>query len=453
MSDKPFQKLLVANRSEIARRVMRSARRMGIATVAVHSEADAGAPFVTEADEAVCIGAPPPKESYLNVAAILAAAKATGADAIHPGYGFLSESEELLKACEENGVTFIGPPRDAMRAMGGKIEAKRTMQRAGVPVVPWHDGALDDEDGAVRVAEEIGYPIMLKTSAGGGGIGMHRCDTEKKLRKSFDDAKKKGEMFFGSSEVFLERYVESPHHIEVQILADAHGKVLHLFERECSVQRRHQKLVEEAPSPFLTPDTRAAICAAAVKAGEAVGYVNAGTVEFVVDSDQSFYFLEMNTRLQVEHPVTEAILGIDIVELQLRIAAGEPLPFEQSELTPRGHAIELRVCAEDPDKRFFPSPGPLGDVVWPRGEGIRVDAGVESGGQVTPFYDSLIAKLIGHGSTRAEAIERLQRALAATRVEGVKTTLGFHETVLANDVFKSGTYDTGFIANVLQLKY
>ncbi|MFZ9886734.1 MAG: acetyl-CoA carboxylase biotin carboxylase subunit [Myxococcota bacterium] len=448
-----FRKLLVANRSEIARRVMRTARRLGIATVAVYSEADQGAPFVTEADEAICIGPPPPRESYLNVDAIIAAARQTGADAVHPGYGFLSESEALQSACAAAGIVFVGPPREAIRAMGGKIEAKRSMERAGVPVVPWHAGHIETEDEAAVIAEKVGYPIMLKTSAGGGGIGMHRCDNEKKLRKSFEDAKKKGEMFFGSSEVFLERYVESPHHIEVQILADQHGKVLHLFDRECSVQRRHQKLIEEAPSPFLTEATRAAICEAAVKAAAAVGYTNAGTVEFVVDSDQQFYFLEMNTRLQVEHPVTEAILGLDIVEWQLRVAAGERLPFEQSELRPHGHAIELRVCAEDPEKRFFPSPGALGQVRWPAGPGIRVDAGVETGGQITPFYDSLIAKLIGHGPTREEAIARLEAALAETQVEGVATTLGFHRTVLAHEVFRSGHYDTGFIADVLQMKY
>jgi acetyl-CoA carboxylase biotin carboxylase subunit len=380
------------------------------------------------------------------------AAEKTGAEAIHPGYGFLSESEELVAACEAADVLFVGPPTSAMKAMGAKVAAKKTMQAAGVPVVPWFEGHLETEDDAAKAAETVGYPIMLKTSAGGGGIGMHRCDNEKKLRKSFEDAKRKGEMFFGSSEVFLERYIESPHHIEVQVIADKHGKVLHLFERECSVQRRHQKLVEEAPSPFLSEATRAAICETAVKAAAAVGYVNAGTVELVVDQDQGFFFLEMNTRLQVEHPVTEAILGLDIVELQLRIAAGEPLGLEQCDLVPRGHAIELRVCAEDPDKRFFPSPGTLGEVVWPSGEGIRVDAGVERGGQVSAFYDSLIAKIIGHGASREEAIARLLRALGQTRVEGVQTTLDFHRRVLAHEVFRRGTYDTGFIADHLGLK-
>jgi acetyl-CoA carboxylase biotin carboxylase subunit len=447
-----FDKLLVANRSEIARRVMRTARRMGIGCVAVYSEADAEAPFVKEADEAVCIGPPPPKESYLNVDAILKAAKDTGAGAIHPGYGFLSESEDLVARCDAAGIVFVGPPVSAMKAMGAKIAAKQTMETAGVPVVPWHKGSLDDEDAAVAAAEHIGFPVMLKTSAGGGGIGMYKCKKEKKLRKSFEDARKKGEMFFGSPEVFLEKYIESPHHIEVQILADTHGNVLHLYERECSVQRRHQKLVEEAPSPFLSDATRASMCSTAVTAARAVGYVGAGTVEMVVDADQQYFFLEMNTRLQVEHPVTEMILGHDLVELQLRVAAGEALPMKQADLTPDGHAIELRVCAEDPDKRFFPSPGTLGEVTWPEGEGVRVDAGVESGNAVPQFYDSLIAKIIGHGATRAEAIERLLKALESTKVDGVATTLDFHRRVLENDVFRAGTYDTHFIEDHLGLK-
>lgn len=452
MSGKPFEKILVANRSEIARRVARSARAMGIQVVAVHSEADAEAPFVKEADEAVCIGPPPPKESYLRVDAIIAAAKQTGAQAIHPGYGFLSESVELAQACKAENIVFVGPTVDAIRAMGGKIEAKQTMQGAGVPVVPWYEGALADVEGAVQSAEAIGYPVMLKTSAGGGGIGMYKCDKEKALRKNFEDAQKKGEMFFGSAALMLEKYIENPHHVEVQILADTHGRTLHLFERECSVQRRHQKLLEESPSPFLDAETRAAMCEAAVTAAQTVGYVGAGTVEFVVDAAQNFFFLEMNTRLQVEHPITEMRLGLDLVEWQLRVAAGEALPWHQADLEPRGHAIELRLCAEDPDKRFFPSPGHLGEVVWPSGEGIRVDAGVESASVVQPYYDSLIAKLIGYGTTRDEAIARLERALAETRVEGIVTTVGLHQRILAEPTFRSGTYDTGYLASVFGLK-
>lgn len=452
MSAKPFEKILIANRSEIARRVARSARAMGISVVAVHSEADAEAPFVKEADEAICIGPPSPKDSYLRVDAILAAAKQSGAQAIHPGYGFLSESVELAKACQTENIVFVGPSVEAIQAMGGKIEAKQTMQEAGVPVVPWFEGALADVEGAVQSAERIGYPVMLKTSAGGGGIGMYKCAKEKALRKNFDDAKKKGEMFFGSAALMLEKYIENPHHVEVQILADSHGNTLHLFERECSVQRRHQKLLEESPSPFLSEQTRAAMCEAAVTAAKTVDYVGAGTVEFVVDAEQNFYFLEMNTRLQVEHPVTEMRLGIDLVEWQLRVAAGESLPWKQHELVPQGHAIELRICAEDPEKHFFPSPGALGDVVWPTGEGIRVDAGVESQSVVQPFYDSLIAKLIGHGASRDEAIARLEKALSETQVEGVKTTMGLHQRILAEPTFQTGTYNTGYLADVLGLK-
>jgi len=445
-----FGKLLIANRGEIARRIGRTAKKLGIVVVAVHSDADVDAPFVREADERVRIGPPPPKESYLNVQAILDAAKQTGAQAIHPGYGFLSESESLVAACEERGIAFVGPTRSAMRAMGSKIEAKATMRRAGVPVVPGRDEALEAADDAAKVADEIGYPVMLKASAGGGGIGMAKCKNEKQLRSAFDDAKKKGEMFFGSSAVFLEKLVESAHHIEVQILADEGGRVVHLYERECSVQRRHQKVLEETPSPLLDEAARAALCAAAVKAAEAVSYRSAGTVEFVVDANKQFYFLEMNTRLQVEHPITEETLGVDLVEQQLRVAAGERLGLER--LTRRGHAIELRICAEDPDKRFFPSPGTLGDVVWPTGEGIRVDAGVETGSVVPPFYDSLLAKIIGFAPTRAEAIARLEEALARTTLTGIATNLSMHRRILADEEFRAGRYDTSFLEARLGLK-
>jgi len=447
-----FKKILVANRSEIACRVLRTAKRMGIATVAVYSEADKDAVFVKMADEAVCIGPAAPKESYLNVDAILQAAKDTGAEAIHPGYGFLSESELLVDACEQAGVVFIGPNKHAIQLMGKKIEAKDAMKKAGVPVVPGSDGAIPDEDEAVRLAEEMGFPVMLKASAGGGGIGMYACKKEKKLRKSFEDAQKKGEMFFGSPEVFLEKLIEEPHHIEVQIMADTHGNVRHLLDRECSLQRRHQKVLEEAPSPFLRDDVRKALCETAVTAAKAVDYVGAGTVEFIVDKDQNFYFLEMNTRLQVEHPVTEMILGMDLVEWQLKVAAGEAIDFTQDDVQAKGHAIELRLCAEDPDKRFMPSPGTLTTVQWPEGDGIRVDAGVESGSEVTPYYDSMFAKLIAHADTRDAVIEKLQGAVENTRLEGIATNLSLHKRVLVDDTFKGGTYTTAFVADVLGLK-
>jgi acetyl-CoA carboxylase biotin carboxylase subunit len=449
-----LKKLLIANRGEIARRIGRTARRLGMKTVAVCSDADADAPFVREADERVRIGPPPPKESYANVAAIAAALKSTGADCLHPGYGFLSENEGLVAACDELGVKFVGPPVSAMKAMGHKIESKLAMVAAGVPVVPGPIDALESEDAAVKAAEQCGYPVMLKASAGGGGIGMSKCRSEKQLRQAFEDARKKGEMFFGSSRVFVEKCIESPHHIEVQILADAFGNTVHLFERECSVQRRNQKVLEETPSCLLNDATRAAVCEAAVKAAKAVGYVNAGTVEFVADETGNTYFLEMNTRLQVEHPITEETLGLDIVEHQLRVAAGEKLAFTQSDVAKmrRGHAIELRICAEDPSKRFFPQPGTLGAVTWPSGDGIRVDAGVESGSVVPPFYDSLLAKMIGFGATRAEAIARLQKALAETRIEGIVTNIEMHKQVLANESFVAGHTNTSFLEEKLGLK-
>jgi acetyl-CoA carboxylase, biotin carboxylase subunit len=442
-----FEKLLIANRGEIARRIQRTAKKMGIATVAVCSEADVDAPFAREADEKVVVGPPPPKESYLNVGAIVDAAQKTGAQAIHPGYGFLSENEALVAACDARDIAFVGPPVAAMKAMGSKIEAKAAMRAAGVPVVPGPDGALETEDAAVAAANEVGYPVMLKASAGGGGIGLSKCRSEKQLRQAFDDARKKGEMFFGSSRVFVERCIEQPHHVEVQILADRFGRTIHLFERECSVQRRHQKVLEETPSPLLDDGARAALCAAAVQAAMTVGYVNAGTVEFVVDAEKRFYFLEMNTRLQVEHPITEETVGVDIVEQQLRIAAGEPLTIEPEK---RGHAIELRICAEDPDKRFFPSPGKLDQVTWPTG--IRVDAGVESGSMVPPYYDNLLAKLIAWGETRDEAIRRLRAALDATVITGVKTNLDMHKRILDDEEFRAGRYDTSFLESRLSLK-
>jgi acetyl-CoA carboxylase biotin carboxylase subunit len=448
-----FGSVLIANRGEIARRIARTAKAMGMRTIAVYSEADAQMPFVKEADEAICLGEPPPKDSYANVDRILDAARSTGAEAIHPGYGFLSESVQLVQACQGAGIVFIGPPVEALSLMGHKVDARAAMIRAGVPVVPGSSGALISEDQAVDLAADLGYPVMLKAAAGGGGIGMYRCKKEKQIRANFEDAQKKGEMFFGSAEVFLEKQIEDPRHIEVQILADGRGKVLHLFERECSVQRRHQKLLEETPSPSIDPETRAAMCAAAVKAAEAVGYANAGTVEFIVDAQGHFYFIEMNTRLQVEHPITEMTLGLDLVQWQMRIAAGEPLTLNQGDLRPRGHAIEVRLCAEDPERRFFPSPGNLDRIVWPSGDGIRVDAALEEAGPILPFYDSMFAKIIAHGADRAEAIVRLREALAETVLEGINTNLELHKRILQDEVFLKGRYTTEFVRTHLGLKY
>ena len=447
-----FDRILIANRNEIARRIARSAKKLGLSVVAVCSEADKDAPFAREADESVVVGPPPPKESYLNIEAILAAAKKTGAKAIHPGYGFLSENAAFAEACADAGIVFIGPTPLAMRRMGSKIEAKETMKKAGVPVVPGSEGAVPTVEDAVRVADHIGYPVMLKASAGGGGIGMSLCKNEKKLREAFDDAQKKGAQFFGSSELLLEKFIESPHHVEVQVLGDTHGNLVHLFDRECSVQRRNQKVVEEARSPFLKEAARAALLEAGVKAARAVDYVSAGTIEFVADAHENVFFLEMNTRLQVEHPVTECITGVDIVEQQLRIAAGEKLPFTQADVKARGHAIEVRLCAEDPDKRFFPSPGTIESIRFGEAEGVRTDSGVVSGSVISPFYDSLFAKVIAHGDTREQAIDRLDAALAATEVTGIRSNLALHRRVLNDAVFRSGTYNTGFLADVLGVK-
>jgi acetyl-CoA carboxylase, biotin carboxylase subunit len=447
-----FSKVLIANRGEIARRIARTAKSMGIKVVAVYSEADAEAPFVKEADEAICIGPPAPKESYLNIGAIMKAAADTKAEAIHPGYGFLSESSELVKACDEAGLAFVGPGLTAIEAMGSKVRAKQAMRAADVPVVPGSEGAVPDVDTAVAMAEEIGFPVMLKASAGGGGIGMVKCKSEKKLRKSFEDAQKKGEMFFGSSELLLEKCIENPHHVEVQVFGDKAGNIIHLFDRECSVQRRNQKILEEAPSPFVKDDVRQKICAAAVRAAETVGYENAGTVEFVMDGEGQFYFLEMNTRLQVEHPVTESILGLDLVEWQFRIAAGEDLPKTQDEIQTCGHAIELRLCAEDPARRFFPSPGTISKAKWPSGPGIRVDSAVESGSEITPYYDSMFAKLVGFGETREQAISILESALDNLQIEGITHNGDLHRTILGDSVFRGGNYNTGYLEEVHGLK-
>jgi acetyl-CoA carboxylase biotin carboxylase subunit len=448
-----FRKILVANRGEIARRIIRTAKRMGIQTVAVHSEADQGAPFVNDADERVCIGPPPPKESYLRVQAILDAAKKTGAQAIHPGYGFLSENPAFAAAVTDAGLVFVGPSPRAMQQLGDKVAAKRNVAAAGVPVVPGFVGSVETEDDAVREAQEVGFPVMLKAAGGGGGIGMHRCRTETELRKNFEDARKKGEQFFGRSSVFIEKLIQRPRHVEVQILGDAHGKVHALFERECSVQRRHQKVLEEAPSPMVDPAMRTRMAQAAVRVGECAGYRNAGTVEFIVDGNtREFFFLEVNARLQVEHPVTEEVLGVDLVEAQLCVAAGNELPFDPARLEIHGHALEARVCAEDPEKRFMPSPGTLTTLELPSGIGIRVESGVVGGSVVTPFYDSLLMKLIGYGADRHQAIERLLHAISTTRIEGIKTNLPLLHRVVDSDVFRRGDLHTDLLAESFGLK-
>ncbi|MEH0969976.1 biotin carboxylase N-terminal domain-containing protein [Micromonospora sp. CPCC 205546] len=443
-----IESLLVANRGEIARRIIRTARRLGIRAIAVHSEADAGLPFVTEADEAVCVGPANPAQSYRNVEAVLAAAKSTGAQAVHPGYGFLSENADFARTVEASGLIWVGPGADAITAMGDKINARNLMAAAGVPVAPGTTDPAADLDAAVAAAAEIGYPVMVKAAAGGGGMGMGVAVDEAALRTEYDKVRSFAERMFGDGSVLIERYFPRVRHVEVQILGLADGRVVALGERECSVQRRNQKLVEESPSPAVSPELRERFLAAAVRAGEAVNYRNAGTVECLLDpATQEFFFLEMNTRLQVEHPVTELVYGVDLVEEQLRVAAGLAPTFDPDALAPRGHAIELRVNAEDP-KRFLPGPGVIRTWVEPTGEGVRVDSGYVEGNTVTPFYDSLMAKLIVSGATRAEAVERARAAVAAFELSGPKNNLPFFAELLENQEFLSGDYDTGIVSRM-----
>jgi 3-methylcrotonyl-CoA carboxylase alpha subunit len=437
-------RLLIANRGEIAVRLIRACRELGVQAVAVYSEADAGALHVRLADAAVPIGPAAPAESYLNIPRLLDAARQTGADTVHPGYGFLSENAEFADAVREAGLVFVGPPAEAMRQMGGKIEARRLMRAAGVPVVPGFEG----QDGWAAAAEQMGYPALVKAAGGGGGRGMRVVAGRGDLEAALESARREAEAAFGDGRVFIEKYIARGRHIEFQVFGDAHGNVVHLFERECSVQRRHQKLIEESPSPLLSqhPALRERMAAAAVRAAGAVGYENAGTVEFIVDPDTlEFYFLEMNTRLQVEHPVTEAVTGLDLVHLQLRVAAGEALPFTQADITQRGHALECRVYAEDPARGFLPSVGPLLKVVEPRGPGVRVDSGFESGDAVSQHYDALLAKIITHGATRAEALRRMRAALAGYHVLGIVTNAAFLRALLAHPVFEAGEATTRFV--------
>ena len=446
-----FNKVLVANRGEIARRILRTCREMGLGTVAVHSEADANAAFVRDADEAVLIGPAPSAESYLRMDAILDAARRTGAGAIHPGYGFLSENAGFAAACEAAGIVFIGPTSAAITAMGSKIAAKRLMASHGVPVVPGFDGVGlahvgvgDDE--FLAAAPGVGFPLLVKASAGGGGKGMRIVRRLADLPEALASARREAQSSFGDPALLIERYVDSPRHVEVQILGDAHGQVVHCFERECSIQRRHQKVLEESPSPALTPALRAAMGEAAVRAGKAIGYRSAGTVEFVL-SGSEFFFLEVNTRLQVEHPVTEMVTGLDLVRLQIEIARGKPLPFRQEDLVQRGHAIEARLYAEDPDGGFLPQTGHLIDFHVPVGPGVRLDSGVETGDEVGIHYDPMLAKLVTYGVDRDEANARMARALRGTSIQGVTTNVAFLRRVIEHPAWQSGTLTTHFIAD------
>jgi acetyl-CoA carboxylase, biotin carboxylase subunit len=440
-----LRKVLVANRGEIARRVFRGCRALGLGTVAVYSEADREAPHVRDADQAVAIGPPPARESYLNIEAIIAAARSSGADAIHPGYGFLSENWTFADACGRAGLTFIGPAPEAIRAMGDKTEARRRMAAAGVPTVPGSAEPVADVAEAQAVARQIGYPVILKAAAGGGGIGMAKVLREADLEGAHTIATRRAQAAFGRADVYVERYVERGRHVEVQVFGDAKGHVVHMHERECSIQRRHQKVLEESPAPNLPAATKRGLTEAAVAGARAIDYVNAGTLEFLVDEAGRFYFLEMNTRLQVEHPVTEEVTGLDLVVAQLRVARGEPLPFAQDAIVQRGAAIEVRVYAEDPAKNFLPSPGTLTLLSLPRGDGIRVESGVEEGSVVSVHYDPLLFKLIARGDDRAQAIERLARALDACVVEGVKTTLPLLRAIAAHADFRRGAVHTQMV--------
>lgn len=437
-----FKRVLIANRGEIARRIIRTCDRLGIETVAVYSEADAGMPFVKEATTAVCIGPAQAKKSYLDIDNIMQAAKETGADAIHPGYGFLSENTAFVQRCEEEGITFIGPSPRAMELMGSKVEARAQMQEAGVPVVPGSNGRLNSVEEALELAEEIGYPLMLKASAGGGGIGMQLVENADELKKAYDSTKQKAESFFGDGALFLEKWINQPRHIEVQVAADEHGNVVHLFERECSVQRRNQKVVEESPSPYLDEALRQELLETAVRGVQHIGYKNVGTMEFIFDGEKNFYFLEMNTRLQVEHPVTEEITGLDLVELQLKLAAGEKLPFGQEDIQKNGHSIECRLYAEDP-KTYFPSPGTVSRMVLP--EKARLDFAIEEGSQVSPFYDPMVGKIIVHGEDRNQAIGKMKDALEQLDVEGITTNRDLLFDIMDNASFQKGEYTTKFL--------
>lgn len=442
-----MKKILVANRGEIALRVMRTCKQMGISTVAIYSEADRNSPHVRFADEAVCVGPAPSKESYLKIDTIIDVCKKLQVDGVHPGYGFLSENAAFAKACQENGITFIGPSVEAIEVMGSKLAAKQAVSKFDVPLVPGTDQPISDVGEAKKLAEKIGFPILIKASAGGGGKGMRIVNNTEEFEEQMKLAVSEATSAFGDGSVFIEKFVTSPRHIEIQVLGDSHGNIVYLFERDCSVQRRHQKVVEEAPSAVLTPELRKQMGEAAVQVAKSVNYLGAGTVEFIVNANLDFYFLEMNTRLQVEHPVTEMVTGIDLVQEQIKIARGEKISFNQEDLKLNGHAIELRVYAEDPENNFLPDIGKLETYITPKGEGIRVDDGFDEGMDIPIYYDPMIAKLIAHGNNRQDAIQKLLKAIQDYKIEGVKTTLPFGSFVLNHAAFTTGNFDTKFVEN------
>ena len=440
-----FKKVLIANRGEIALRVIRACHEMGIKTVAVYSTADELSLHVKFANEAVCIGPPPSNESYLNIPRIIAAGEITGADAIHPGYGFLSESALFSRICEENGFTFLGPTPEIINAMGNKVQAKITMKKAGVPVVPGGEGVLDSPEDAKNKADEMGYPVMLKASAGGGGRGMRLVKKSEDVISFYKSASQESLTAFGNEDMYIEKFIENPRHVEVQILADSHGNAIHLGERECSIQRRHQKLVEESPSPLVDEETRKLIGAAAVAGAKAVNYVGVGTIEFLMDKNKNYFFMEMNTRIQVEHPVTEMVTGVDLIKQQIKMHAGLKYPEYLQDFKLRGHSIECRINAEDPANNFMPFPGEITNFHMPGGKGVRVDTHAYSGYKIPTEYDSMIGKIIVHAKNREQAIIRMYRALQETIISGPKTTIPYQMAIMENEIFKSGNFDTSFL--------
>ena len=440
-----FKRVLVANRGEIALRVIRACKELGIETVAIYSEADRGAAYLRLADEAYCIGPPRAADSYLRIDRVISAAEIGNVQAIHPGYGFLSENPQFADVCRSCNIEFIGPSHEAMALVGDKNAARKLARQIGVPTVPGSEDVIQSEAQALNLARQIGFPVLIKAAAGGGGRGMRVAVNELALRSGLQQAQAEAEAAFGSPDVYLEKYIEHPRHVEVQVLADLHGNVVHLWERDCTLQRRHQKLVEESPAPNLDPNTRQALCDAAVRLIKAANYTNAGTVEFVVDRHGHFYFIEVNARIQVEHPVTEMVTGIDLIKAQIRVAAGEQLPFRQQDIPHRGVAIECRINAEDPDKNFRPTPGQITQLFTPGGFGVRFDTHIHQGYVVSPYYDSLIGKLIVHQPTRSEAIACMQRALAELRIEGIKTTVPLHQRIMSHSAFAEARVDTTFI--------
>jgi acetyl-CoA carboxylase biotin carboxylase subunit len=447
-----FKKVLIANRGEIALRIIRACKELGIATVAIYSEADRNSLHVRFADEDVCIGPAKPFESYLDPRRVISAAEVTNADAVHPGYGFLAENADFAEICESCEIKFIGPPSEIIRMAGDKALAKKKLKEAGVSVVPGGEGVVESLEQASRIASEIGYPVLAKASAGGGGKGMRLVQSENELKKNFEMAKLEAGTSFGNAEIYIEKFISNPRHIEVQLLGDSYGNLIHLGERDCTIQRRYQKLVEEAPSPAIDPELRKKIGEAAVKAGKSVGYSSAGTVEFLLDNEGNFYFMEMNTRIQVEHPVTEEVADLDLIKEQICISAGERLGFSQEDVKISGHAMECRINAEDPDNDFLPSPGVITSFHLPGGHGVRVDTHAYAKYLIPPFYDSMIAKLIVYGRKREEAILKMRRALDEFIIEGVKTTIPFHKTIFSNTNFISGNYDTSFVDNLFKEK-